>query len=173
LNEPSDDHYEHATESSFARFKKWIVKNPNPVILFVAASIVTTISCVFYFVTMLGLGNPGFTLDDSWIHLQFARTIFEGTPWEYSPGYPSTGSTSPLWSLLLSPIFLFASETISVIWGVLLISMIFFIGILRSSISSCERWMNSILSKVKHRNIWSKGFTLFPLSVELDYCAIQ
>jgi hypothetical protein len=128
LTETHDDKEEHSTNTILARLKNRIATNPDPVILFIAASIATTISCVFYFVTMLGLGNPGFTLDDSWIHLQFARTIFEGTPWEYSPGYPSTGSTSPLWSLILSPIFLFSTDTILVVWGVLIISMVLFIA---------------------------------------------
>ncbi|MHA1950907.1 MAG: hypothetical protein ACW99G_12670 [Candidatus Thorarchaeota archaeon] len=102
--------------------------NLNVVVLFFAAIIITTVSCLYYFDAMIALGDPGFTLDDSWIHLQFARTIFEGTPWEYSPGYPSTGSTSPLWSVILSPLFLFTSDTITVVWGVLLISVIFFIA---------------------------------------------
>ncbi|MGY5864354.1 MAG: hypothetical protein RTV41_07100 [Candidatus Thorarchaeota archaeon] len=120
---------EEQTEAdSGVRLVKWIRTNPNLIVLFFAALIITTISSLYYFGVMLGLGNPGFTLDDSWIHLQFARTIFEGTPWEYSPGYPSTGSTSPLWSVVLSPIFLFTSDTISVVWGVLLISLVFFIA---------------------------------------------
>jgi hypothetical protein len=146
LNETLDDHKEQTTEPIFVRVKNWIKVNPNPVILFVTASIVTTVSCVFYFVTMLGLGNPGFTLDDSWIHLQFARTLFEGTPWEYSPGYPSTGSTSPLWSLLLSPIFFFVSDTISVVWGVLLISMVFFIA--------CSFLVGHIISSYTEQVAW-------------------
>jgi hypothetical protein len=76
---------------------------------------------------MLLWTNPGFTLDDSWIHLQFARTIYEGHPWEYSPGYPCTGSTSPLWSILLSPLFLFTTETTGLIWGVYAIAIIFYV----------------------------------------------
>ncbi|MHA2235867.1 MAG: hypothetical protein ACXABH_11085, partial [Candidatus Thorarchaeota archaeon] len=54
--------------------------NLNVVVLFFAAIIITTVSCLYYFDAMIALGDPGFTLDDSWIHLQFARTIFEGTP---------------------------------------------------------------------------------------------
>lgn len=107
---------------------------------------------------MLGLGNPGFTLDDSWIHLQFARTIFEGTPWEYSPGYPSTGSTSPLWSLILSPIFFFVQDTISVIWGVFLISIIFFIA--------CSYLLGYIIYSYTEQVVWGVvgifGFVILP-----------
>jgi len=77
---------------------------------------------------MLTISDPGLTLDDAWIHIQFARTIFEGTPWEYSPGYPSTGSTSPLWSLILSPIFFFTSDQFGIVWGTYIISSAFFVG---------------------------------------------
>jgi hypothetical protein len=77
---------------------------------------------------MLSITSPGLSLDDSWIHVQFARTIYEGTPWEYSPGYPSTGSTSPLWSVILSSIFLFTTNSVGVVWGVYFISIAFYIG---------------------------------------------
>ena len=77
---------------------------------------------------MLTISDPGLTLDDSWIHVQFARTIFEGRPWEYSPGFPSTGSTSPLWSVILSSIFFFTSDQFGIVWGTYVISIGFFIG---------------------------------------------
>lgn len=131
MNEIPDEqnHTEETTESVLGlRLIDRLRNNSNPVVLFFAATIITVVSCLYYFDAMLALGNPGFTLDDSWIHLQFARTIFEGTPWEYSPGYPSTGSTSPLWSVILSPIFYFTSDTITIVWGVMLISVIFFIA---------------------------------------------
>ncbi len=108
--------------------KGWLSSNQDSVILFITAVTATLLSSIYYIIAMLELGMPGFTLDDSWIHLQFARTIYEGTPWEYSPGYPSTGSTSPLWSLLLSVLFIFSSDTITLVWGVFLISMVFFIA---------------------------------------------
>ena len=44
----------------------------------------------------------GFPLDDTWIHLTFARTLAEHGEWAFRPGIPSAGSTSPLWSALLS-----------------------------------------------------------------------
>jgi len=46
-------------------------------------------------------GHVGFPLDDSWIHLQFARNWAEGEGFSYNPGQPTPGSTAPLWSLLL------------------------------------------------------------------------
>jgi len=47
-------------------------------------------------------GASGFPLDDSWIHLHFARNIAEGAGFSYNPGTPVAGSTAPLWTLLLA-----------------------------------------------------------------------
>jgi hypothetical protein len=47
-------------------------------------------------------GTAGFPLDDSWIHLQFARNLVEGRGFAYNPGTPVAGSTAPLWTLLLA-----------------------------------------------------------------------
>ena len=46
-------------------------------------------------------GAPGCPLDDSWIHLQFARNLAEGAGFSFNPGRPVAGSTAPLWTLLL------------------------------------------------------------------------
>ena len=45
---------------------------------------------------------PGFPLDDTWIHLQFARNLAEGHGFSFNAGVPSSGSTAPLWTLALS-----------------------------------------------------------------------
>ena len=47
-------------------------------------------------------GAVGFPLDDSWIHLHFARNLAEGGGFAYNPGRPVAGSTAPLWTLLLA-----------------------------------------------------------------------
>ncbi|MFW9980592.1 MAG: hypothetical protein ACFFE3_01585 [Candidatus Thorarchaeota archaeon] len=166
MNTPSEENGQEEVQnesdselvSILTKLTNWVHTNPAPVSLFFASVIITSISCIFYIITMLGLGNPGFTLDDSWIHLQFARTIYEGTPWEYSPGYPSTGSTSPLWSIILSVVFLFVSDTISVVWGVLIISIIFFIG--------CSYLVSHIIRTYTGSTLWGVvgilGFVILP-----------
>jgi arabinofuranosyltransferase len=53
------------------------------------------------------VGNWGFPLDDTWIHLQFARNLSAGQGFSFNPGDSSPGSTAPLWTLLLSLVFLF------------------------------------------------------------------
>jgi hypothetical protein len=46
-------------------------------------------------------GFSSFPLDDSWIHLHFARNLAEGHGFAYNPGVPVAGSTAPLWTLTL------------------------------------------------------------------------
>jgi hypothetical protein len=50
-------------------------------------------------------GAAAFPLDDSWIHMQFARNLAEGRGFAYNPGVPVSGSTAPLWTLLLGGTF--------------------------------------------------------------------
>jgi hypothetical protein len=50
-------------------------------------------------------GAVGFPLDDPWIHLRFARNLAEGQGFAYNPGVPVSGSTAPLWTLLLGALF--------------------------------------------------------------------
>ena len=51
------------------------------------------------------IGAGAFPLDDSWIHMQFARNLAEGRGFAYNPGVPVSGSTAPLWTLLLGGTF--------------------------------------------------------------------
>jgi hypothetical protein len=44
----------------------------------------------------------GFPLDDGWIHAQFAHNLAAGHGLAFNPGEPSTGSTAPLWTLVLA-----------------------------------------------------------------------
>jgi hypothetical protein len=52
-----------------------------------------------------GIGVESFPLDDSWIHLHFARNLAEGHGFSYNPGVPVSGSTAPLWTLVLGGAF--------------------------------------------------------------------
>jgi arabinofuranosyltransferase len=59
-------------------------------------------------------GGLSFPLDDSWIHLQFARNLARGLGLSYNPGHLVTGSTAPLWTALLSLLFLLPGNV--VVW---------------------------------------------------------
>ncbi|MEM6792463.1 MAG: hypothetical protein AAF725_00650 [Acidobacteriota bacterium] len=64
---------------------------------------------VYFAAEIRGIGELAFPLDDSWIHLQFASSLAAGQGLAYNPGEWVAGSTSPLWSALLSLGFLFAA----------------------------------------------------------------
>ncbi len=63
-------------------------------------------------------GRLGFPLDDSWIHLHFARQLAGGEGLAYNTGQPVAGSTAPLWTALLSLGFLVPSAGLG--WAKLL-----------------------------------------------------
>jgi hypothetical protein len=50
----------------------------------------------------VALGGRDFCLDDAWIHLDYARSLKLGEGLSYNPGDLETGSSSPLWALLLA-----------------------------------------------------------------------
>jgi hypothetical protein len=54
----------------------------------------------------------GFPLDDSFIHLQFARNLATGHGLSYNPGQLVTGSTAPLWTALLALLFLLPGNVV-------------------------------------------------------------
>jgi len=51
-------------------------------------------------------GQGGAPLDDAWIHFQFARNLARGDGLSFNPGHPTSGSTAPLWTLLLAGLYL-------------------------------------------------------------------
>lgn len=70
----------------------------------IALGVVAT--SAWFFVRELAIaGSAGFPLDDSWIHLVFARNIARGDFFAYNPHVPVAGTTSPLWSALLGVVF--------------------------------------------------------------------
>jgi hypothetical protein len=72
-------------------------------------------------------GGLGFPLDDSWIHLQFARNLAHGAGLSYNPGELVTGSTAPLWTALLALLFLLPGSV--VLWAKLLGVALYLAGI--------------------------------------------
>lgn len=63
-------------------------------------------------------GGPAAPLDDSFIHLNFARRLAEGHFFSFSPGDGySSGATSPLWVLLLVPFYRLGLHGSSLLWG--------------------------------------------------------
>ncbi len=63
-------------------------------------------------------GHPALPLDDSFIHLQYARRLAEGEFFSYVPGEGyTTGATSFLWPILIAPFHLLGLRELSLIWA--------------------------------------------------------
>lgn len=81
--------------------------------------ITAVISCSLFFFIGTG-GEMGFPLDDAWIHQTYARNLAENGRWEYRAGEASAGSTSPLWTLLLTGGYFLKGLLLPEIWSFLL-----------------------------------------------------
>lgn len=70
-------------------------------------------------------GHPALPLDDSFIHLQYARRLAEGGFFSYvqGEGY-TTGATSLLWPILLAPFHLLGLRELSLVWAAWLLGTI-------------------------------------------------
>lgn len=88
------------------------------------------LSVGFYLLASAAYYRLGFPLDDSWIHLTYARNLAERGEWAFQPGNPSAGSTAPLWSgllaigflLRLAPYFWTYFMGFLVLWGLALVA---------------------------------------------------
>src|SRR3972149_1363830 len=54
---------------------------------------------IFYATALL---HFGYTPDDTFIYLRFAKNIMHGGGFAFNPGEPTYGVTSPLWTLLIA-----------------------------------------------------------------------
>lgn len=73
--------------------------SPDPRLLIPLAALIG----VGFFLSVSALTyRIGFPLDDAWIHLTYARNFIEHGEWAFRLGESSAGSTSPLWTALLS-----------------------------------------------------------------------
>ncbi|HEX9333748.1 MAG TPA: hypothetical protein VF896_17790 [Anaerolineales bacterium] len=72
----------------------------------VVIALAALIAVLFYLIASALIFRIGFPLDDSWIHLTYARNLAEHGEWAFRLGQRSAGSTAPLWTVLLSIGFL-------------------------------------------------------------------
>jgi hypothetical protein len=95
-------------------------------LLLLLAGVVACLRYLFAEISRLK-GGLGFPLDDSWIHLQFARNLAHGAGLSYNPGDLVTGSTAPLWTALLALLFLLPGSIVA--WTQLLGAALYLAGI--------------------------------------------
>lgn len=74
-------------------------------------ALLVTISISVYVLMSSRTQSIGFPLDDAWIHQTYARNLAEFGEWSFIPGTPIAGSTSPLWTLLISFFHLASDRT--------------------------------------------------------------
>lgn len=94
-------------------------------------------ACLLYLAGELYVlsGGLALPLDDSWIHLQFARHLAAGDGLAYDGRWIS-GSTAPLWTALLAPGFLLFGSTA---WGPLLWAKALGIAFLLATVLATDR----------------------------------
>ena len=115
----------------------------------------------------------GVPLDDVWIHFRYAENFAAGNIFQYNPGEPTPGSTSPFWVVILSIPFLISPGFI--IPYALFISSIFFLYALLELFDLCVRlgmdldhsMLVTLITLLSGRLLWSSlsgmEITLFVL----------
>lgn len=95
-----------------------------PQLIWIAAAALPGLLVAGYYVLLSFrlAGEIGFPLDDSWIHAQFARNLATGRGFTYSGPEWVSGSTAPLWTVLLALVYMLVSEMVAaaVLLGVLM-----------------------------------------------------
>jgi len=87
-------------------------KNKRQIPVWVWINLVAALFSVSLYVFFASrLQTIGFPLDDAWIHQTYARNLADLGEWSFVPGVTSAGSTSPLWTLLLTIVHLGSQNT--------------------------------------------------------------
>ena len=68
----------------------------------VIVGITAIVTSLLYLLISSNLTGIGYPLDDAWIHQTYARNLVVYGEWSFVPGQVSGGSTSPLWTVILS-----------------------------------------------------------------------
>lgn len=99
------------TKETWADAARALVRHA-PVVLPTAIVAFFTIRAV-----LAKVGHPAATLDDSYIHFQYARAFVEGHPMRYQGGEPiSSGATSQLWPAMLAPFYAIGFRGQALMW---------------------------------------------------------
>jgi hypothetical protein len=75
-----------------------MLSNANPL----RCNIIIAAAAVLLGLLYIAVGGGGFPLDDSWIHQTYGRNLAQYGEWAFTPGVPSTASTSPLYTVILA-----------------------------------------------------------------------
>ncbi len=67
------------------------------IIIIATASSIISVASSLLWQRSISNGEPGFPLDDAWIHATFAKNLIDGHFWEFNLFEKSTACTAPLW----------------------------------------------------------------------------
>lgn len=101
----------------------------------ILAGLFVLLSAIYWAAVLLAAGGPGMPLDDSYIHLQYARALQEGRLFEYNAGVRSTGTSAPLWTAmlplthLLTRDWLAASYLLGVLWTIACVGLTYYLAL--------------------------------------------
>jgi arabinofuranosyltransferase len=122
------------------------------------------LSALYWVAVYAVAGKPGFPLDDSFIHLQYARSIWEGHSFEYNyltnPGVRSSGTSAPLWTIMLTGAYaltrnwLCASYALGVAWTALGVGLAYWL-VLRWTSRAAWAFFGAAMLVVTHPTIIS------------------
>jgi len=102
-------------------------------------------ACCIYFIWSVAVTEPGYPLDDSWIHQVFARNIATGHGFSFNPDVPMSGATAPLWTIIMAVLWPFAGPIASgIILGVLLEWLALIAAYKIAVIITEDRWLSTI-----------------------------
>ncbi|MDQ3022180.1 MAG: hypothetical protein M3R36_16655 [Bacteroidota bacterium] len=76
-------------------------KNPGKNYIYIIAACLFTYLFYFIFEYIFTDGQMGVPLDDTWIHFQFADNFVKGYFFQFNPGEPAAGTTSPFYVIVL------------------------------------------------------------------------
>jgi hypothetical protein len=120
----------------------------------VVIALAALVAVLFYLILSEAVHRIGFPLDDAWIHLTYARNLADHGEWAFRLGQRSAGSTSPLWTVLLSIGFLI--DLAPYVWTYLLGWVI-----LTSLAVYAENMARKLVAEYKSRIPWVGLFFAF------------
>jgi len=148
-------------KSNSSQIFKWLTTGHGMLWVIGFFSLLVFIVNIAFSCNQNGLGFP---LDDAWIHQTYARGIAREGTWIYSQNEQSAGSTSPLWTLLLVPGFLFVEDH-PFIWTYF-VSWLCFLGLLIVSFrlfrlhepeKRIESFIFSLIMIFEWHLVWASG----------------
>ncbi len=86
------------TEHQSAREGRW----PGVVLYLAVPAVIAALMVYYLWLSHRVVGEYGFPLDDSWIHVRFAQNLARGHGFSFNPGQATSTTTGPLWTLLLA-----------------------------------------------------------------------